>query len=233
MIGPRNFNSDPYGNGWGALTVVPSLWETYQENDPRRTATILSYDDEGLSYDYDGQGQAQYTGYTYKKYELVSSGGSVRLPNWQWDNDEDYMVIRFADVLLMGAELNLLTGNSATALEYTNRVRSRAFGDDSENYSSITLEDIQNERRLELAGEGIRYYDILRSCEGDFSRLVDILTYVDDTDGGDFSQTNDVQSLDVDGNNFVETKGLYQIPQNELDLMEDIIQQNPGYTSGE
>jgi hypothetical protein len=112
-----------------------------------------------------------------------------------------------------------------------NKVRERAFGDATHNYASLTLDNIMLERRLELACEGLRYFDILRSCQGDFSKLVPILTYIDDNDGGDYAQTGDFYSLDVDGNNFVPTKGLFQIPRNEIDLMLDAIKQNPGYAN--
>lgn len=237
MIGPRGTNIDPYGQGWGAIPVLPSLWNTYDITDTRRTATILSWDDEGITYDWVGQQQAQYTGYSCKKYEHASVGNVVEIislggTDWQWDGLEDFMIIRFADVLLMGAELYVITngGSDGTALNYFNRVRERAFGDNTHNYSaSLTVDDILDERRLELACEGLRYWDILRSCNGDFSKLVDILTYIDDNDGGDFSNSADTESLDVDGNNFVDKKGLFQIPQNELDLMDGIIDQNPGF----
>jgi len=230
MIGPRNTNLDPYGQGWGAMTVLPAFWNAYDDGDSRKTASILSWDDEGYTYDWVTNGQAQYTGYSCKKYEIASINSTPEpRPDWQTDAFEDYMVIRFADVLLMAAELQLNAGNSGAALGYVNQVRERAFGDNSHNYSSLTIDDIFQERKLELAFEGIRYWDILRSCKGDFSKLVDILTYVDEDDGGDYSQSANTSSLDVDGNNFVVTKGLFQIPQDELDLMEGIIQQNPGY----
>jgi hypothetical protein len=232
MIGPRyTVSIDPYGRGWGAYPVLPALWNAYDTADYRKTATILSWDDEGLTYDYVASNQAQYTGYNPKKYELISVGGTVDISNFQTDGYEDFMVIRYADVLLMGAELRLITGdNSTQALDMLNKVRERAFGDASHNYTSLTIDNILTERRFELACEGLRYWDILRSCKGDFSKLVPILTYIDETDGGDYSQTADVNSLDVDGNNFVPTKGLFQIPRNEIDLMLGAIEQNPGYT---
>jgi hypothetical protein len=231
MIGPRyTVCIDPYGNGWGAIPVLPALWNAYDNADKRKTATILSWDDEGLVYDYVATTQAQYTGYNNKKYDLVSMGGRVDLTDFQMDGYEDYMVIRYADVLLMGAELHLITGdNSAQALDMLNKVRERAFGDATHNYTSLTLDNIILERRLELACEGLRYWDILRSCKGDFSKLVPILTYIDNNDGDDYSQTGDYYSLDVDGNNFVLTKGLFQIPRNEIDLMRGSIEQNPGF----
>lgn len=230
MVGPRNTNIDPYGLGWGAMPVLPTFWNAFEDGDSRKTATVLSWDDEGLAYDWETNGQAQYTGYNCKKYEIVSIDGVPEAsPDWQTNAIEDFMVIRFADVLLMAAELELNAGNSGAALGYVNRIRERAFGDNSHNYSSLTINDIFQERKLELAFEGIRYWDILRSCKGDFSKLVDILTYVDDNDGGNYSQSANTISLDVDGSNFERTKGLFQIPQAELDLMDGIIEQNPGY----
>lgn len=230
MLGPRGTNVDPYGQGWGAMPVMPTYWESFAEDDPRRTATILWWEGEGKEYDYIAQQQAQYTGYNTKKYAISSRNGRAETgtTDWQWTTFEDYMVIRYADVLLMGAELHLSGGNAGTAQNYLDQVRERAFGDSDHNVP-VTVEAILNERRWEFGGENIRYWDILRSCKGDFSKLVPILTYVDDNDGGDFSQTSDVESLDVDGNRFMETKGLFQLPQVELDLMGGVIEQNPGY----
>ena len=68
-------------------------------------------------------------------------------------------ILRLADVYLVCAEANLLGGNNAKALEYTNAVRIRAGVDE---LASVTFEDIWKERRLELAGEGDRWYDYVR-----------------------------------------------------------------------
>jgi len=236
MIGPRNTNIEPYGNGWGAIPVLPSLWNLFNDVDSRKKTTILSWNDEGLVYDYVTQQQAQYTGYNSKKYMISATGKTNEVEvlggtDWQTKAYEDIMVIRFADVLLMGAELRVIKNGAAdgTALSYLNRVRQRAFGTSGYNYTSASIENIMAERRLELACEGLRYYDILRSCKGDFSKLADILTYTDNNDGGDYSNSAETSSLDVDGNNFAARKGLFQIPQSELDLMGGIIEQNPGY----
>jgi hypothetical protein len=230
MIGPRTTNIQPYGQGWGAIPVLPALWETYDTSDTRRKATILSWDDEGLVYNHVANQQAQYSGYNTKKYMIAFVNGRIEAtPDWQRDGFEDYIVIRYADVLLMAAELHLVTGDEGTALNYVNKIRERAFGNNSHNYESVTLDDIYAERKLELACEGIRYWDILRSCNGDFTKLVDILTYIDDTDGGDFSNSVNLESLDVDGNHFVLKKGLFPIPESELLLMGGVIEQNPDY----
>ena len=68
-------------------------------------------------------------------------------------------LLRLADVYLICAEANLLAGNDAKAIEYTNAVRARAGVD---ALASVTFEDIWKERRLELAGEGDRWYDYVR-----------------------------------------------------------------------
>jgi starch-binding outer membrane protein, SusD/RagB family len=235
MAGPRDYNMEPYGQGWGGMPVLPSLWNLYENADSRKKATILSWNDEGRVFPT-ANPQAQVTFYTPKKYMLAAIGTTNEVvalggTSWQTQGFEDHMMIRFADVLLMGSELRVLTNgeNDATALGYLNKVRARAFGDNSHNYSSASISNIFAERKLELACEGLRYWDILRSCKGDFSKLVNILTYNDTSDGGDFGNTSNKSSLDVDGNNFAATKGLFQLPQFELDLMNGIIQQNPGF----
>ncbi len=239
LIGPRGTNIQPYGNGWGGIPVLPTLWKAYDTADSRRKATILSWDGEGLTYNYAAQQQAQYTGYNSKKYMKRAIGNAIDpiYPDWQWDGFEDYMVIRYADVLLMGAELCSITGsdlsNGITGLECLNEVRERAFGDATHDYAALTIDNVFAERRLELAMEGLRYFDILRSCKGDFSKLAGILTYVDPNDAANFTRdANSAETVycNVDGNNFVATKGLFQIPQTELDLMNGVVQQNPGYT---
>ena len=68
-------------------------------------------------------------------------------------------LLRLADVYLICAEANLLTGNAAKALQYTNAVRERAG---VEALASVKFEDVWKERRLELAGEGDRWYDYVR-----------------------------------------------------------------------
>lgn len=68
-------------------------------------------------------------------------------------------LLRLSDVYLVCAEANLLADNAAKALEYTNAVRARAGVD---ALASVTFEDIWKERRLELAGEGDRWYDYVR-----------------------------------------------------------------------
>ena len=68
-------------------------------------------------------------------------------------------ILRLADVYLIYAEASFLTGNTADALDYVNKVRERAG---VTPLASLTVKDIWKERRLELAGEGDYWYDFVR-----------------------------------------------------------------------
>ena len=85
-------------------------------------------------------------------------------------------LLRLSDVYLICAEANILTGNSAKALEYVNAVRARAYNEDYDStdgqLTAVTFEDIWKERRLELAGEGDRWYDFVRRSYYDMEGVV-------------------------------------------------------------
>ena len=71
----------------------------------------------------------------------------------------NYNWMRYAEVLLLAAEANLQSGNQAEALKDINAVRERAK---LPAKSSITMEDVKTEKRLELWGEGCRWMDLVR-----------------------------------------------------------------------
>ena len=82
-------------------------------------------------------------------------------------NPNNYRAIRYADVLLMAAEANNRGGlNESKAQDYLNQVRRRAFGDELHDVtaSGLSLTNaIYLERRLELVGEGHRFFDLVRT----------------------------------------------------------------------
>ena len=71
--------------------------------------------------------------------------------------------MRYAEVLLCGAEAHLAAGNVSKASEYVNMIRTRAH---LPAVNGVTLADIKLEKRLELFGEGTRFQDLLRWGEG-------------------------------------------------------------------
>ena len=75
--------------------------------------------------------------------------------------DINYPMFRLADVYLY-AEASLRLGDQGTALQYVNFIRERAYGSSSNNFNSITLDEILDERSRELSWEAIRRTDLIR-----------------------------------------------------------------------
>lgn len=217
-IAIRNQILDPYYKGWGAGTVSGKLWDAYESADTRRNSTIISIDAEGLTSYAQGD-QSQYTGYFWKKYTPMNSGNPDDLGgNFQIDNYYDNVVIRYADVLLMAAELNLDV-DLGKAQRYYDQVRDRAYGSDT--HRKVLTADangktlIMAERRLEFALEGLRYWDLLRQG-------LSVAKAAIDNSGGD-SQFNVGFRT--------ETQGLFKIPEQEISLSNGVYKQNPGWSN--
>jgi starch-binding outer membrane protein, SusD/RagB family len=221
MFGIREQSIFPYGNGWGGATVSPKLWNAFSANDTRRAASITSIADEGLAFANKSK-QREYTGFYNKKYSpmiredgLPSAEDYVKGANFMINQYEDYVSIRYADVLLMAAELG-----SANAQSYFDKVRMRALGS---NFTSLAVNqaNILKERRLEFAGEGIRYWDLLR--QGVTTAANTIAESVTLENGGlPVAKT-------ISANHIIETKGLQQIPADHIGLSDGALRQNAGW----
>lgn len=131
-------------------------------------------------------------------------------------------IIRYSDALLMYAEALNEIGNSEKAHQMLNRVRERAFGDNSENVSGLSKEAfraaILNERRLEFPLEGHRWFDLVRT--GTFlQRMKEHSAY----------EANVAEKNKADiALNLKEYMILMPIPQREIDLNTALIQ-NTGW----
>ncbi|HCX24128.1 MAG: RagB/SusD family nutrient uptake outer membrane protein [Flammeovirgaceae bacterium] len=219
MFGMREQSFYPYGNGWGGGTVNPKLWNAYDDTDTRKVASIISVEDEEL--DFDETRQREYTGYYTKKYTPLSDadGNSVAVElggtNFMIGQFQDYVSIRYADVLLMAAELG-----SANAQSYFDMVRQRAYGDAFTALSPTTA-NIMNERYLEFALEGIRYYDLLRQGLDVASAAITETTTL--LSGGA------EETVTISAENFMETQGLQQIPYTQITLSSGVLKQNTGW----
>ena len=220
MNGIRVQTIYPYGLGWGGSTVNAKLWNAFDANDTRRNASIISIDDENLDFQ-NKKDQREYTGYYWKKYtpmadsagkSLAEKMGGVSFMIGQY---QDYVSIRYADVLLMAAELG-----SSNAQKYFDDVRKRAFGT---NFVQIPVSqaNIMNERRLEFAGEGIRYWDLLRQgINVAAPAIAEIVTL----QNGGVNTTKTISASRV-----TETKGLAQIPNSQITLSNGVLKQNAGW----
>jgi hypothetical protein len=227
MFGLRDFPSHPYGNGWGASTVNPNLYNLYDANDTRKVASIIAVAEENLVSDVSFDltklkgDQREYTGYYNKKYSPMVDDTDQSLAvkmggvNFMIGQFQDYVAIRFADVLLMAAELG-----SPNAQSYFDKVRQRAF---KTNFVSIPVSqsNIMKERQLEFAGEGIRYWDLLRS--GIDVAAAAIAGTANVLNGGNAT------TVTVQASNIQLTKGLQQIPFNQITLSGGVLVQNAGW----
>jgi starch-binding outer membrane protein, SusD/RagB family len=160
----------PYAPGWSINLPTQELANAYAAGDQRKDATCFDVEayknaNPALEINYT---VAPYknTGLYNKKY-LPRKGETSGQIEFGWDNNQ--RIIRFADVLLMAAEsYNRATTakDDTKAKNYLNRVRQRAFGDNAHDVSA-TGEDLKlaiwNERRLELAMEGDRLFDLIRT----------------------------------------------------------------------
>jgi hypothetical protein len=161
MVGPRGYTGPIYKAGWGFNPITMDLVNLLK-NDPRYSYTVANIDSlkkAGVcGYDQTGY---QNTGYFIQKfapleefYNLSQQGDPVlNYPN-------DVIEIRLADTYLMEAEALVRGGgNAAKAQSYLDKVRARV------GLPSIpaTLDNIYKERRLELATEGHRFFDLVRT----------------------------------------------------------------------
>lgn len=242
FIGIRGGNFiAPYGQGWGACTVNAKMTKVYENGDTRKTASIIDLNGEGFmaNADYQKSGykdQREYTGYAQKKYtpmskwketngvwSLVAEVDGQGEGNFQISQDQDFIVMRYADVLLMAAELG-----SPNAQTYMNMVRQRAFTDDkgqlSSRYTELTAtkDNIMQERMREFAFEGQRYWDLLRQGVDKAASIIaesNTTVYNGGTPG----------TLSIDAENIKAKKGLSQIPQNQITLSNGVLKQNAGW----
>jgi starch-binding outer membrane protein, SusD/RagB family len=199
--GIRQYSGPVYGDGNSYNLPTPELYAAFGSLDQRRAASVLDIeafiaaqqDPSSITY---AIGAGGHTGYYNNKY--IKRQGEIGLPDNDLTSPVNYRVIRYADVLLMAAEANYQIGNTTRAGQLVNQVRQRV-GIPGININSI--EKIYNERRLELSGEGHRFFDLVRTGQA--------AQYIP---------------------GFVVGKHeLFPIPQVEIDLAGGNWTQNPGY----
>ncbi len=172
QCGIRGLNGSaqmPYAAGWSTNLPSQNLAAAYTAGDKRKAVTVLdieAYKTANPSFNITYQ-VAPYknTGLYNQKYlpRKGETSGQVEL-NYL----NNFRIIRYADILLMAAEAynRATTPNDAKALGYLNQVRQRAFGNTTNNSSAsgaALKQAIWDERRLELAMEGDRFFDLVRT----------------------------------------------------------------------
>lgn len=205
-----SMNAADYGvNGkWGGLRSTSAFVNKFP--DTTEDSRFLFYRD-GQELEITNLGTFT-QGYAYPKYKNVTSIGDVGSNNGTSAHvDIDFPMFRLADVYLMLAESAYRNGDQGTALNFINMLRERAYGNSNNNMSSMSLDDILDERSRELAWEGSRRTDLIRF--GKFTSG----DYVWPFKGGDVSGIATSSHLE-----------LYPIPTSDL-ILNPNLTQNPGY----
>ena len=223
FMGIRDNSMVPFGQGWGWGTVNPKLWNQWDDSDKRKVGSIIELGnaDQGTA-GYEADKGDHETGFFNKKYTTVQHpdpdgvDGVKGMLYFLYDMNngdpmqlwaaQDYILMRFADVLLMHSEIS----GTATGM---NRVRVRA-GLGEIGYS---LEALKEERLHELAFEGIRWFDLVR--------WGDVNTAFDDAINVRNSGIDAVYKVTYRP----ETKGLVPVPETEIRLSGGVYSQNPGW----
>jgi len=219
-FGIRDNSLVPFGQGWGWGPVNYQLWNNWDDADERKRGSILELGVAEMGTQaYEGDKGDHETGFVNKKYTTIQHDGADGVAGMFYymynmsNNDmqlwamQDYILLRFADVLLMHSEIT----ETATGMD---DVRDRAGLTPLGTYS---LADLKEERKYEFAFEGLRWFDLVRW--GDVETA--------------FDYTLDVRNSGVDAQYSVnyrsETKGLLPIPETEVRLSNGAYQQNPGW----
>lgn len=203
----ETINSQKPGTGVGG-NVTPDLVKEYEDGDLRKDFSIKYAND------------ATVKDYFITKFRDVSAAAGT---NGYGGND--WILLRYADVILMLAEVNLYLGDDKTAVTYLNQVRERAARPAYEamqtdavytkKFPTLKLA-ILHERRVELAFEHQRWFDLLR-----FFTTDELTAYMQSKSQADFGTAK--------LSNFGKKDRYYPIPFDEYKLNPTKMYQNDGY----
>jgi hypothetical protein len=185
------------GWGWGFNTPSQSLVNAYESGDVRKNATIIFA---GTTL-YDGRVvplTVENPRYNYKAYSSAYTDA--------WETDVNIKYLRYAEVLLMKAEALNELGQTSDAIPLLNQIRTRAG---LANTTAASQADVRTaiwkERRVEMAMEHDRFFDLVRTGQAE-------------------------AAFAIDGKTFVTGKHeLFPLPQAFITQSKGLSAQNPGY----
>jgi len=206
-----NYEGTSSSGNWGAGMFMGKDWKKFnipsndlvaafdRENDLIRKNSSILFDDVTGSWSDNNWPQDHYPfAYKYRNYTSPSP--------------QNYIFLRLADIILLKAEALNEQGDIAGAATLINQIRTRVTlpNTTAANQADMRLA-IEKERRLELAFEGHRWFDLKRT-----GRSIAVMASTTGPDGSPIGYTLDQNKL------------LWPIPQAELDKNSKLIQ-NPGY----
>lgn len=185
------------GWGWGFNTPSQSLVNAYEAGDVRKNATIIF---RGTTL-YDGRvvpNTVENERYNFKAYSSAYTEG--------WETDANIKYLRYAEVLLMKAEALNELGQTPDAIPLLNQIRARAgLGITTAVSQADIRKAIWKERRVEMAFEHDRFFDLVRTGQAK-------------------------AAFAIDGKTFTENKNeLFPIPDSFIRQANGLSAQNPGY----
>ena len=247
----------PFGQGWGQGTINATLWDDWSDADPRKKATISNGSEKNGEKEFDiafATSCSEETGMYNKKWMCITCmdtdfDGQTNYAWWgvwraqntdtpspngnsfQGDHFSDIVLLRLADVMLMHSEL---TGTA----DQMNKVRARV-GLPATTYS---WKNIQDERRFELAGEGLRYNDLRRWSGKDGGSSCLAATALQRQDGSRVNYTGTWTVMHhgagVGGSSwaqrYADTDGFLPKPPSQIAIVNDpaLLSQNKGWYDG-
>lgn len=213
------------GDFWNGFCALPSMYKCFDENDLRRNGWktgLQTYNGESLKCQKSGNMGDDLNFTIDWNIEECNEYDGARLVKYEFPNDmigysadNDFPILRYADILLMKAEAIMRKNNwiaNSEAVSLVNQVRNRAFDSadlkDYYNTSNLTKDALLLERRKEFYGELIRRTDLIR-----FHKFI----------GGDWERMGRPKSADTE---YYRT--VFPIPQEYL-YVAPKVEQNYGY----
>ena len=203
--------------GWGWHMATTLMGKAFEEGDPRKDATLLYFrrtieepiTPENTNKPYGESPVSTAMGAYFNKKAYTNPELRKKYTNdGYWVN---IRIIRYPDVLLMGAESANEKGLTTEALGYLEQVRAHARGNNPDILPPVTSTDqnvvreaIRHERRVELGLEFDRFYDLVR-----------------------WGIAKEV--LQAAGKNYQDKNALLPLPQEEIDKSNGVLIQNPNY----
>ena len=163
--GVRGYVGPVFDFGYSFNVPTQDAVDAFETGDIRLAYSILDINQwviDNPTATYDETAGYEQTGYFNRKY--IARLGDANRPDAALTNPNNTRAIRYADVLLMAAEaLNRGNISDDRAQDYLNQVRNRAMLPDVNTIGANLTNDIYKERRVELVGEGHRFFDLVRT----------------------------------------------------------------------
>ena len=241
----------PFGQGWGQGVFNMNSVNAWPNSDPRKKATVLDCETELEKFAFTSSCSEE-TGMYNKKWISVTCKdsswsdhtasytwwGVYRVQNsdatntngnsFQGDHFNDIILMRFSDVLLMHSEL---TGTP----DMMNRVQERA----KVAKTGYSWENIQNERRWEFYGEGIRFNDLRRWSGKNGGENCLAAVALEKQNGSKVNYTGNWTTMHHASTSwaqrYAQTNGFLPIPPSQINIIDnpEVLKQNAGWTSAE